>query len=50
LLQVRSVTAASHEAATLQPDDIVLRIDGVDVGNDGSVPFRHGERVDFKWV
>ena len=50
LLQVRSVTAASHEAATLQPDDSVLRIDGVDVGNDGSVPFRHGERVDFKWV
>ena len=47
-LQVRSVTAASHEAAALQPDDIVLRIDGVEVGNDGSVPFRHGERVDFK--
>lgn len=22
--------------------------DGVDVGNDGTVPFRHGERVDFK--
>ena len=26
----------------------VLSTDGVNVGNDGTVPFRHGERVDFK--
>ncbi|PSC68632.1 Protease Do-like 9 [Micractinium conductrix] len=30
-----------------RPADGVLWID---VGNDGTVPFRHGERVDFKWV
>ncbi|PRW60277.1 Protease Do-like 9 [Chlorella sorokiniana] len=47
---VRSVAAASSEASVLQPDDIILSIDGVDVGNDGTVPFRHGERVDFKYV
>jgi hypothetical protein len=42
------VAEASHEFSVLQPNDIVLRIDGQDVGNDGTVPFRHGERVDFK--
>ncbi|KAL4421535.1 hypothetical protein ABPG75_010826 [Micractinium tetrahymenae] len=47
---VRSVNASSDEASALRPDDIVLRIDGVDVGNDGTVPFRHGERVDFKYL
>ncbi|KAI7836909.1 hypothetical protein COHA_009241 [Chlorella ohadii] len=47
---VRSVSEASSEASVLKPDDIILAIDGVDVGNDGTVPFRHGERVDFKYV
>lgn len=47
---IRSVTHASHEAVILQPDDIILRIDGIEIGSDGSVPFRHGERVDFKYI
>lgn len=86
---LRSVAAASDEARVLRPDDILLRIDGTEVGrggvgrarcsgtcaafvlapccfipqhrarvpcprsqlgNDGTVPFRHGERVDFKYL
>jgi S1-C subfamily serine protease len=44
---VRSVATAAAEAAALRPDDILQRIDGVEVGSDGTVPFRHGERVAF---
>ncbi|KAL4855164.1 Protease Do-like 9 [Chlorella vulgaris] len=47
---VRSVGGASHEAAVLRKDDVLLRIEGQDVGTDGTVPFRHGERVDFKYL
>lgn len=47
---LRSLAAASDEANMLKEDDILLRIDGVEVGNDGTVPFRHGERVDFKYL
>ncbi len=44
---VRRVTAAAAEASHLRVDDIILAIDGVTVGSDGTVPFRHGERVHF---
>ena len=47
---VRSVVEAAAESQCLQKDDIILRIGGVDVGSDGTVPFRHGERVDFKFI
>ena len=45
---MRSVGAASCEAGVLRVDDVLLRVGGVEVGSDGTVPFRHGERVDFK--
>jgi PDZ domain len=45
---VRSVAQETGEAKVLQVDDVILKIGGVEVGADGSVPFRHGERVDFK--
>lgn len=47
---VRSVAPASNEAAVIKPDDVLVRVDGVEIGSDGSVPFRRGERVDFKFV
>eukprot|EP00887_Chlorella_sp_A99_P003950 scaffold11.g3950.t1 len=47
---VRSVAPASNEAEVLRPDDVVAKIDGVQLGSDGTVPFRHGERVDFKFL
>jgi S1-C subfamily serine protease len=47
---VRKVVKASNEAACLQKDDVILKIAGYDVGGDGTVPFRHGERVDFKFI
>lgn len=47
---VRSVVEAAAESKCLQKDDIILRIGGVEVGSDGTIPFRHGERVDFKFI
>ncbi|RMZ53985.1 hypothetical protein APUTEX25_002562 [Auxenochlorella protothecoides] len=47
---VRSVSAAAHEAEVLRQDDVIMAINGVEVGNDGTVPFRHGERVDLKYA
>lgn len=47
---IRKVIHAAEEARCLQIDDIILSIDGIDVGSDGTVPFRHGERVDFKYI
>ena len=37
---IRSVAPASNEAALLAPDDVLVAVDGVEVGSDGSVPFR----------
>lgn len=37
-------------AAWLQPNDVVTAIDGVSVGDDGTVLLRPGERVDAEWL
>ena len=38
---------AAPAAGILEPDDILMRFDGVEVANDGTVPFRTGERIAF---
>jgi len=35
---------------TLQPNDILLSIDGIPIGDDGTVPFRNGERISFEYL
>lgn len=47
---VRYVAKESSESEALQVDDVIMKIGGVEVGADGSVPFRHGERVNFKYL
>ena len=37
---VRMVLPLCDAAAHLRPDDIIMRFDGVQVANDGTVPFR----------
>ena len=44
---IRSVAPVATAASVLKADDIITSFDGVDVANDGSVPFRRGERVAF---
>jgi len=47
---VRKVNSCSAAAAVLKGDDIIMRFDGVQVTNDGTVPFRTGERIAFTYL
>ncbi|CAO2144641.1 unnamed protein product [Urochloa humidicola] len=49
-VRVMRVDPTSPATGCLQPSDIILRFDGVDIGNDGTVPFRHGERIAFSYL
>ena len=41
-------TSAAHKV--LKANDVLLSFDGVPIANDGTVPFRSGERIGFRWV
>lgn len=47
---VRSVAPTAAAASVLKADDIVTHFDGVPVANDGTVPFRTGERIAFAFL
>ncbi|XBI48561.1 hypothetical protein VPH35_112267 [Triticum aestivum] len=49
-VRVRRVEPTAPESGCLQPSDIILSFDGVDIANDGTVPFRHGERISFSYL
>lgn len=44
---IRSVAPTAAAAAVLCADDVLTHFDGVAIANDGSVPFRPGERIAF---
>jgi len=46
-------TSAHHDSViphSLRTNDVLTHIDGVSIGDDGSVPLRPGERVAFDWL
>mmetsp|Transcript_5450 Transcript_5450/g.13818 ORF Transcript_5450/g.13818 Transcript_5450/m.13818 type:complete len:426 (-) Transcript_5450:12-1289(-) len=47
---VRSINPCAAAASVLKPDDIIMRFDGIQVTNDGTVPFRTGERIAFTYL
>jgi hypothetical protein len=47
---VRRVNPTSDAAKVLKPDDVLLAFDGVEIANDGTVPFRTGERIAFSYL
>ncbi|CAL9078576.1 unnamed protein product [Musa textilis] len=49
-VRVRRVEPTGPEFEFLKPSDIILSFDGVDIANDGTVPFRHGERIAFSYL
>ncbi|XP_020090448.1 protease Do-like 9 [Ananas comosus] len=49
-VRVRRVEPTAPESQCLQPSDIILSFDGVHIANDGTVPFRHGERIGFSYL
>ncbi|THU43773.1 hypothetical protein C4D60_Mb02t00310 [Musa balbisiana] len=49
-VRVRRVEPTGPEFEFLKSSDIILSFDGVDIANDGTVPFRHGERIAFSYL
>lgn len=47
---VRALNPTSPVATVLKPDDVLVRFDGVEISNDGTVPFRTGERIAFSYL
>ena len=47
---VRRVEPTSPAGTLLKRGDIVLAFDGTDIANDGTVPFRSGERISFSYL
>ena len=47
---VRTLNPTSDAASVLRPDDVITRFDGIDISNDGTVPFRTGERIAFSYL
>lgn len=47
---VRRVEPTSPVSQVLREGDVVLSFDGVDIGGDGTVPFRSGERISFTYL
>lgn len=49
-VRIRRIDPTAPESNVLQPSDIILSFDGIDIANDGTVPFRHGERIGFSYL
>ncbi|KAH0775107.1 hypothetical protein KY290_012244 [Solanum tuberosum] len=49
-VRIRRVEPTAPESNVLRPSDVILSFDGVDIANDGTVPFRHGERIGFSYL
>ncbi|CAK9138640.1 unnamed protein product [Ilex paraguariensis] len=49
-VRIRRIDPTAPEFKVLKPSDIILSFDGVDIANDGTVPFRQGERIGFSYL
>ncbi|GJN00216.1 hypothetical protein PR202_ga17630 [Eleusine coracana subsp. coracana] len=49
-VRIRRVEPTAPESGCLQPSDIIISFDGINIANDGTVPFRHGERIGFSYL
>ncbi|GLC35506.1 Protease Do-like 9 [Pleodorina starrii] len=47
---IRRVEPTSAVSAVLQQNDVLMSFDGVAIANDGTVPFRSGERISFSYL
>ncbi|KAK9925241.1 hypothetical protein M0R45_033570 [Rubus argutus] len=49
-VRIRRIEPTSPESLVLKPSDVILSFDGVNIASDGTVPFRHGERIGFSYL
>ena len=47
---IRNVSPTSSSQGVLKPGDVVLEFEGIEVANDGTVPFRTDERISFTYL
>ncbi|KXZ47287.1 hypothetical protein GPECTOR_36g14 [Gonium pectorale] len=47
---IRRVEPTSAVSEVLRQNDVLLSFDGVGIANDGTVPFRSGERISFSYL
>lgn len=48
---INKISPLSDAANVLQKDDVILEIDDISIGNDGTIPFRDGgERISFRYA
>ena len=47
---IRRVEPTSPASAHLSEGDILMSFEGTDIANDGTVPFRSGERISFSYL
>mmetsp|Transcript_35789 Transcript_35789/g.90257 ORF Transcript_35789/g.90257 Transcript_35789/m.90257 type:complete len:557 (-) Transcript_35789:239-1909(-) len=47
---IRRVEPTASVAKVIHQGDILLKFDGVQISNDGTVPFRSGERISFSYL
>jgi len=44
---IRTINSTSSSHGILKPGDVLMKFDGVELANDGTVPFRVNERISF---
>lgn len=49
-MYIRRVEPTSPASSVLKEGDILLSFEGTDIANDGTVPFRSGERISFSYL
>ena len=49
-MYIRRVEPTSPASAELHEGDILMSFEGTDIANDGTVPFRSGERISFSYL
>ena len=47
---IRRIEPTAPANKVIKKGDILLSFDGVDIANDGTVPFRSGERISFNYL
>ncbi|KAI8523197.1 hypothetical protein RHMOL_Rhmol13G0054800 [Rhododendron molle] len=47
---ITEVSPNYPESVILKPNDVILSIDGININNDGTVPFLRGRRIEFSYL
>eukprot|EP00798_Chlamydomonas_sp_ICE-L_P005850 gene5850-6136_t len=47
---IRKLNPTSDASSVLQVNDVLMKFEDVDISNDGTVPFRTGERIAFSYL